>query len=52
MSKIDKKGLTKAQLEYITKLEEEIDSYKNDGAKDYCLSSLVSLETLLMILVV
>jgi hypothetical protein len=33
MSNIDKKGLTKAQLEYITKLEEEIDSYKNDGAK-------------------
>jgi hypothetical protein len=33
MSKIDKKGLTKAQLEYITKLEEEIELFKNDGAK-------------------
>jgi hypothetical protein len=33
MSNIDKKGLTKAQLEYITKIEEEIDSYRNDGAK-------------------
>jgi hypothetical protein len=33
MSKIDKKGLTKNQLEYITKIEEELDLFKNDGAK-------------------
>jgi hypothetical protein len=33
MSKIDKKGLTKAQLEYITKIEEELEAFKNDGAK-------------------
>jgi hypothetical protein len=33
MSKIDKKGLTKAQLEYITKIEEELELFKNDGAK-------------------
>ena len=33
MSKIDKKGLTKNQLEYIAKLEEELDLFKNDGAK-------------------
>lgn len=33
MSKIDKKGLTKAQLEYIESLEKELESFKNDGAK-------------------
>jgi hypothetical protein len=33
MSKIDKKGLTKAQLEYIIKIEEELELFKNDGAK-------------------
>jgi hypothetical protein len=33
MSNIDKKGLTKNQLEYITKIEEELDLFKNDGAK-------------------
>lgn len=33
MSKIDRKGLTKAQSEYIDKLEEELSIYKNDGAK-------------------
>jgi hypothetical protein len=33
MSNIDKKGLTKNQLEYITKIEEELYLFKNDGAK-------------------
>jgi len=33
MSKIDRKGLTKSQAEYIDKLEEELASFKNDGAK-------------------
>jgi hypothetical protein len=33
MSNIDKKGLTKAQLEYVNRLEEELESFKNDGAK-------------------
>lgn len=33
MSKIDRKGLTKAQAEYIDKLEQELSVYKNDGAK-------------------
>jgi hypothetical protein len=32
-SKIDLKGLSKAQLDYITSLEAEVDKYKNDGAK-------------------
>ncbi|MFN9108990.1 MAG: hypothetical protein ACK5XN_02770, partial [Bacteroidota bacterium] len=33
MSKIDKKGLTKAQLEYIENIEAELQLFKNDGAK-------------------
>jgi hypothetical protein len=33
MSKIDRKGLTKAQSEYIDRLEEELAAFKNDGAK-------------------
>ena len=33
MSNIDKKGLTKAQLEYVNNLEEELKLFKNDGAK-------------------
>ena len=33
MSKIDKKGLTKAQLEYVEGIEAELRLFKNDGAK-------------------
>jgi hypothetical protein len=31
--KVDLKGLTKAQLDYVSSLEDELSKFKNDGAK-------------------